>query len=267
MVIKIENLSFSYSKEPILRNINLKIDKGEFVGLMGPVGSGKTTLLLTMNGAIPHLIKGNFEGAIKVFGLDTREKKVHELARRIGIVLQDPDSQIFSLKVKDEVSFALENFGFQRNEIEKKVNCVLSLVGLSKFADEDPNNLSQGQKQKLAVASVIAFDPEILLLDEPVASLDYDTSRKIYELLKEYNKKGKTIIIIEHDAELLTEDAKRVIVISNGRIELDGRPENIFTDVRFPSFSLRPPCSVEISKRLGLKATASKEKLIRKLVR
>jgi energy-coupling factor transport system ATP-binding protein len=267
MVIKTENLSFSYSKEPILRKINLEIDKGEFVGVMGPVGCGKTTLLLTMNGAIPNLIRGNFEGVVKVFGVDTREKEVHELARRVGIVLQDPDSQIFSLRVRDEVSFALGNFGFPRNEIEKKVNDVLNWVGLSKFVDEDPNNLSQGQKQKLAIASVIVFDPEILLLDEPVASLDYDSSKKIYELLSEYNKKGRTIIVVEHDAELLSEYAGRVLVISRGRVELDGKPEDVLTNKRFPSFGLRPPCSVEISKRLGLRATASMEKLIKKLVR
>lgn len=266
MVIKIENLSFAYSREPILRNINLEIERGEFVGIMGPVGSGKTTLLLTLNGAIPNIINGNFKGSVKIFGLDTKKTKVHELARKVGIVFQDPDSQIFSLRVADEVSFALENFGFPKELIEKRVNTALNLLGIRKFIYEDPNNLSQGQRQKLAIASIIAIDPEILLLDEPVASLDYRSSRKIYGFLKKLSKNGKTIIVVEHDAELLAEYASRLLVINEGKIELDGRPENVFINKKFTSFGLRAPCSIEISKKLGLRAIASIEKLIKKLV-
>lgn len=137
-LIRISNLSFSYGKKVALSNLNLSVDKGEFLGIIGPVGSGKSTLLLTMNGVIPHLISGNFGGEVLVCGMDTRKIRVSELSKSVGIVLQDPNSQIFSLKLWDEVAFALENRGLPREEIERRVMKYLKLFGLESMKDDDP---------------------------------------------------------------------------------------------------------------------------------
>lgn len=243
-LIRVSNLCFSYGKRQVLSEVNLSVDRGEFLGIIGPVGSGKSTLLFTMNGVIPHLISGNFEGQVTVCGMDTRKTSVSELSKSIGIVMQDPNSQIFSLKLRDEVAFSLENRGLPREEVERRVKKYLRLFKLEPMRDDDPNKLSEGQKQELAVASTLAMEPEVILLDEPSSSLDFAGANKLYKTLKRLNAQGRTIIVVEHDTEMLVGNAKRVIVLKDGRIELDGQTGRVLSNPRIRRYGLKVPCSL-----------------------
>jgi energy-coupling factor transport system ATP-binding protein len=247
-LIQISNLSFSYGKKAVLSNLNLSVEEGEFLGVIGPVGSGKSTLLFTMNGVIPHLINGNFKGDVTVCGVNTRKTKVGELSKMVGIVLQDPNSQIFSLKVRDEVAFALENRKLQKDEIERRVVKYLKLFGLESMRDRDPNNLSEGQKQKLTLASTLATEPEIILLDEPSSNLDFGSATELYGMLKNLQREGRTIIVVEHDTEMLLDTATRIVVVKDGRIKIDGPAKKVLSDPRIERYGLRVPCPFKTSK-------------------
>lgn len=247
--INICNLSFSYGKRDVLKGINLSIGSGEFVGIAGPVGSGKSTLLLVMNGVIPNMIRGNFKGAVTACGMDIKTSKVSEISQKIGIVLQDPNSQIFSLRVGDEVAFALENRKLPKGQIERRVDKYLKLFGLHSMKDDDPNNLSEGQKQKLAIASTLAMEPEVILLDEPSSSLDSSSAIKLYKILRALNRKGITIIVVEHDTELLVENVRRVLVLKGSTIKLDGPPEKILSSPKIEKYGLKVPCMFKSTAR------------------
>jgi len=231
MGILVENLNFSYPNKVALKNINFNVDDGEFIGLVGSTGCGKTTLALCMNGLIPNSIKGKFTGRVLINELDTRKNKVSELARKVGLVFQNPDWQIFNLTVKDEVAFGLRNLDFDK--IEKRVREALKIVGLERFEKRDPQTLSQGQKQKLCVASVIATNPAFIVLDEPTSQLDYKNTVNIHEILKKLNEKDKTILLIEHDTDFLAEYTDRVLVMSDGMIIKNGKTDKVFSQMGF----------------------------------
>ena len=228
MAIDARNVSFSYPGRAVLRNVSFRIDDGDFVGITGSTGSGKTTLAYCLNGLIPNSIRGRFSGAVSVCGLDTKKHKISELARRVGIVFQDPDWQIFSLSVKDEVAFGLKNLKMDR--VEQRVRNALETVGLRGYTDSEPHNLSHGQKQKLCIASVLAMEPEVIVLDEPTSQLDHRSTMNVYGLLKNLNMRGKTIVVIEHDTDLLAEFANRVMLLDNGRIVKNGKTKEVFSD-------------------------------------
>ncbi len=248
--IEISGLNFSYSKKPVLKGLSLNIKKGEFVGVIGKTGCGKSTLLLTLNGIIPQMINGEFSGEVKVLGKDTKETPVSTLARNVAFVFQDPEEQIFSLSLEDEVLFGLHNLGINGKEAENRAFNALRTLGLEKYLKEDPHILSHGQKQKLAFACAIALDPEIYVLDEPVANLDYSSANEIYSLLNKINKKGKTIISVEHDTEWLVEHASRIILLNNGGIEVDGSPFVLF-ESSVKKAGIKLPCTLRISQELG----------------
>lgn len=233
-------LSASYGQAKVLDAISLSISGGEFVALMGAVGSGKTTLMLCLNGVIPKLIQATVAGSIRVFGKDVSTSSVQELGKETAFVFQDPDDQIFSLTVGEEVGFALKNRGLREEEIKKRVDEALHAVGLSGFSSRDPSTLSHGQKQKVCVASALASDAGMLLLDEPTSALDYRSSVELFELLRLLNNQGKTVLISSHDTGLLSEYAERFIVLDKSKILLDGGKE-VLADRRFAEAGLRPP--------------------------
>lgn len=259
-MIEIENLSFAYDRKPVLGGISIRIEKGEFVGLVGCTGCGKTTLLLTLNGIIPGMVKGNFSGNVRVCGKDTQRTKTAELAHKIGFVFQDPDSQIFSLTAKDEVAFGLQNIG---KLSEKKVTEALKEVGLSDYAGADPDTLSQGQKQKLCIASVLAMGTEILALDEPTASLDHPSAEEIYSFLERLNKKGKTILIASHDTDMLLEHCTRILAMQNGKIILDGKPEEVFSSKEYLNTKLKVPFAIELARTMNTKPVRNLKSLLK----
>ncbi|MCD6591068.1 MAG: ABC transporter ATP-binding protein [Candidatus Aenigmarchaeota archaeon] len=264
MGIKIRNLNFAYSETPILRNINLDVNDGEFVGIVGPTGSGKTTFALCLNGIIPHLIKGKFSGDVEVSGKNTKSFEVFDLAKSIGLIFQDPDSQIFSITVEDEIAFGLENMGLEKNEIKRRVDGVLNALKIKDLKEKETFALSQGQKQKVCMASVLAMDPEILVLDEPTSQLDFRGTKEVYRILKDMNKKGKTIIVIEHKVEWLLKYADRILVLDRGNFVLNGKPSEVFRNPKLEKIGIEIPKAFRIEKFLkksGIKVDF--EKLVR----
>lgn len=230
MEINAEGVSFSYPGRKVLRNVSFRIKHGDFVGITGSTGSGKTTLAYCFNGLIPHSIRGKFSGTVTVDGKDTRKSKVSKMATKVGFVFQDPEWQIFSLSVNDEVAFGLKNLRMDR--IDTRVKEALHMVGLEGRDETLPYNLSQGQKQKLCIASVIAMEPEIIVLDEPTSQLDYRSTMNIYGILKELNRKGKTIIVIEHNTDMIAKYANSVMVLDDGKLVKNGEPKKVLCDKR-----------------------------------
>jgi energy-coupling factor transporter ATP-binding protein EcfA2 len=250
--VRIEGLSFSYKSAPVFSGLSLSVEQGEFLGIIGRTGCGKSTLLLTLNGVIPQMIPGDFSGSVFLLGRDATKTPVHELARSVSFVFQDPDDQVFSLRVEDEVLFGLSNMGITGVEARRRAVRALRKVGLAEHLEADPHHLSYGQKQKLAFACALAVDPQVYVLDEPVSNLDYQSAKEIYGVLRELNRSGKTVIIAEHNTEWLAEYASRIAFLENGKILLKGSPDVLF-DKRIGSAGVKVPCSVEISRNVGLK--------------
>lgn len=256
-MIRVEELSFKYTgaKEYSLKNINLKIKKGEFLGILGASGSGKSTLCLTFNGIIPHSIKGEFNGNVFVQGYNTKEASVAELSKFVGLVLQNPDSQLFNMTVEEEVAFSLENLGLDVEEIRRRAYWSLKITGLEGLENEFPPNLSGGQKQRLVIASVLAMRPQILVLDEPTSQLDPLGREQVLSLITLLNKEqGITIILVEHNTEYLFDFADRLIVLDKGELVMEGKPREVFEEADFlRSLGIKIPTSVKIGAELKKK--------------
>ena len=224
-MISVEDLSFTYRNEPkpALQDIRLSVPDGGFLGVIGPAGAGKTTLARVITGMIPHYYPGDFYGSAVVNGMDTVDTAIQDLSRQVGMVFQDVDSQIISPLVEDELLYGLENFGVPREEIPRRMEEALHKVGIPELRERSVASLSGGQRQKVAIASIIALKPGILVLDEPTGELDPRSSRQIFSLLKELNEQqGITIVLIEQKIMLLCEFARQLAVLSGGRIVRQG---------------------------------------------
>ncbi|EIK80890.1 ABC transporter related protein [Gardnerella vaginalis 1400E] len=205
-----------------LDNISLSIESGEFVGIIGPSGSGKTTLASIFSGAIPHHYSGELSGIVKIAGQETKNLALTNIACLIGSVIQDIDAQMVAANVEDEILFGLENFGVAHNEIPNRINEALQIVGISDLRNRDLDTLSGGQKQKVAIAAILALKPKVMVLDEPTCALDPVSSKMIFSILKDLNKNfGITVVVIEQKVALLSEYCKRLVVLSNGTLSLD----------------------------------------------
>ena len=230
MMIEFQDLSFTYRGEekPALREIRLSIPDGGFLGVIGPAGAGKTTLARAVSGMIPHHYTGDYYGSVTVDGMDTVETSLEDISRMVGMVFQDVDSQIISPVVEDELLYGLENFGIPREEIPARMEEALEKVGIADLRERTVGSLSGGQRQKVAIASIIALKPKILVLDEPTGELDPRSSRQVFSLLKELNEEqGITVIIIEQKIMLLCEFAKQLAVLSEGRIVRQGATRDV----------------------------------------
>lgn len=233
-LLELKNVSFQYGTNRsentssvddntyALNRVNLKIYPGEFVGIIGPSGSGKTTLASLFSGAIPHHYSGELLGSVKIAGQDTKNLALTNIACLIGSVIQDIDAQMVAANVEDEILFGLENFGVPHDEIPNRIASSLETVGISDLRNRDLDTLSGGQKQKVAIAAILALKPKVLVLDEPTCALDPVSSRMIFSILQNLNKKfGITIVVIEQKVALLSEYCKRLIVLSKGELVLD----------------------------------------------
>lgn len=232
--IKIKNVSFCYQKEKfILKNISLSINHGNFLGIIGINGSGKSTLTYLFNGLIPHFIKGHLSGEILIDGVSTKTQNVAFFAGKIGMVFQNPDFSLFNLTVGEELEFGINNLKLKG--IKERVRKALATVGMQDFQNYDPQSLSYGQKQKVCLAAVLALDTDYIVLDEPTAMLDFKSSLELYHILRKLNKEGKTIIVVEHDTDLLKQFAKEIIVIHEGNLLRHGPAQKILSDKRLLS--------------------------------
>lgn len=229
-MIKIRDFSFTYKDEikPALQEINLSVSKGGFLGVIGSAGAGKTTLARAITGIVPHHYTGDFYGSVTVNGLDTVDSSILDLSRIVGMVFQDVDSQIISPVVEDEILYGLENFDIPREEIAIRVEEALQKVGISDLRERMIGSLSGGQRQKVAIASILALKPQVLVMDEPTGELDPQSSRKIFNLLKELNEEqGITVVVIEQKIMLLCEFAKELAVLNEGRIVRQGPTRDV----------------------------------------
>lgn len=220
-MIEIKELTFKYSgsKKNALENVSLTIEKGDFVGLIGESGAGKTTLCSCINGLIPHHYNGDFYGSVKIQGTDTFDIEPGKLALKVGSVFQDVDSQLVSFFVEDEILFGLENFGIPKDQIEQRITAALEALEIQELRHREISTLSGGQKQKVAIAAILALEPDILVLDEPTGELDPASSVQIFKLLQKLSKeKGITIVVAEQKIMLLCEYVKKLIVLEKGTL-------------------------------------------------
>ncbi|HSH34826.1 ABC transporter ATP-binding protein [Schnuerera sp.] len=218
--IDINDLYFKYkfSSDYILKGIELAVSKGEILALTGLSGSGKSTLLNIICGIIPHIRKGEVHGEVKLWGENIKDLKIADITKKVGIVFQDPDTQLFSPTVEDEIAFGPENLMIERKEIGNRIDKVLKIVHMEDYRYQNPNNLSGGQKQLIAIASVLAMEPDILLFDEITAQIDDDGKKRIKELISDLKKEKKTIVLVEHNLDILNL-ADRVLELKNGKLK------------------------------------------------
>lgn len=221
-VLNMDKLWFSYGERAVLRNINLDIDRGEFIAVMGRNASGKTTLVKQLNG----LLKPG-KGRVRLEGVDTRKSTAAELSQRVGYVFQNPNDHLFADSVEDEIAFSLRNRGADEAQIASAVEGMLDEFELSQYRKSYPRNLSGGEKQRVALASVLAGQPEVIVLDEPTRGMDYTLKKKLIDYLDGYRRQGNTVIMVSHDVETIAECAQRVVLLSEGRVVVEGNKREV----------------------------------------
>lgn len=229
-VIETKNLTYTYpgSTKPSISKVSIKIEKGQFTLITGPSGCGKTTLCRCFNGLIPHFYQGELKGDVSAAGLKIKEHPIHELAKRVGLVFQNPENQLFALSVEKDVAFGLENLGIPRDEMRKKVDWALKLTDIYELRERAPHELSGGQQQRVAIASVLAMQPEVIILDEPTSFLDPLSAKKIFEVIHDLNRNlGLTVVLVEHRLDLTAGYSDHIIIMDEGKVVLDGGPREI----------------------------------------
>jgi len=225
-MITLKDVHFSYANNiEALKGISLTINDGDFIAIMGQNGAGKTTFIKHFNG----LLKPS-SGTVHVNGVETTKTSVAMLARNIGFVFQNPDNQLFSETVEDEIAFALKNFGFDKETIEKRVTWALDFLSLTQYRKTSPFLLSGGERKRVALASVLAWDPETLVLDEPTIGQDHEQKEKLRQFIMQLQAKKKTVVMVTHDVEFVSECNPRVILIRDGKIVADGIAKDILTN-------------------------------------
>jgi energy-coupling factor transport system ATP-binding protein len=247
-MIEVENVSFTYpSGVEALREISITIEDGEFVAIMGENGAGKTTLIKQLNGILKPE-KGN----VYIDGVNTKEASVAELSRNVGLVFQNPDHQLFSETVEEEIAFGLRNFGFPEEEISKQVDWALNLLDIARYKKSSPFLLSGGERKRVALATVLAWNPKIIVIDEPTIGQDYTQKEKLRRFFNELNTQGRTVIIVTHDVEFVADCNPRVVLMYQGQIISEGRAKTILTnhDVASKASILLPQIS-ELFHQLG----------------
>ncbi len=251
--IDITGLSFTYlgSDTPSLIDVDLHVEKGEFVVIAGPSGCGKSTLCRSLNGLVPHFYEGKYSGEVVVEGKKVSEHRIAELAQMVGMVFQDPESQLFSLTVEGEVAFGPENIGLPREEIVERVRDSLTRAEILQLKDRMPFEISGGEQQRVAVAATLAMQPDTLVLDEPTSNLDPQGAATLLKLVGELNKKGgKTVVIVEHRLEAVAGYADRVVLMNEGRIVANGEPRSVLSSEIAASLGIGVPKIMLLFKSL-----------------
>jgi cobalt/nickel transport system ATP-binding protein len=248
MLLEAYDLSYRYPDGVLaLRNAYFSIDRGEIVAVVGSNGSGKTTLLLSLAGLIEPT------GGIVLFEGKPLLEQLPGVRKRIGVLFQNPDDQLFNPTVFDEIAFALKGLNVDRSELEVRVEMVASRLGLLDLLDRRPYRLSFGEKKLVSLASILVYDPDVLLLDEPFSGLTSDLVNKIVEVVWEYRSRNKCVVLAEHDMDLIARLADRVYIMAGGTTVAEGRPEDILYDENLlSSIGLATPLVVRIARSLGL---------------
>ena len=233
-VIEVKGLYYRYprGKEYVLRDINFTVDKGEFLAVTGENGAGKTTLSLILAGIIPNSQGGKMLGDVIVNGLNTKEHKLSELSQNVGVVLEDPESQLFTTKVINEICFGAENLKMDPEKIKERAKWAMEVVTLTGYDDRRPTMLSGGQKQRVAIAAALTMGPDIMVLDEPTSQLDPVGTGEVFQVIQMLKETyGMTIVMITHNSEEIARFADRVLVLNKGEVLAQGTPREIFGDI------------------------------------
>jgi len=247
-MIEVKDVSFTYSTGvEALKGVSLIIRDGEFVAVMGQNGAGKTTLVKQFNG----LLKPT-KGEVLVDNVSTRDISVAKLARKVGFVFQNPDHQLFSETVEEEIAFALRNFGFDEATVEKRVTWALNLLDLAEYRKTSPFMLSGGERKRVALASVLAWDPSVVILDEPTIGQDHRQKENLRQFIVQLNGQGKTVVVVTHDVEFVAECNPRIVLMTDGKVIADGEAKRILTDTTLAlEASIVPPQITQIFLGLG----------------
>src|SRR5512147_973973 len=232
-IVNLQNVSYKYplTETPVLQNINLQVNEGEFVAVIGPNGAGKSTLCYTLAGFVPHFFKGELSGTVEVAGNESLNSTLNEWVLNVGLAFQNPFNQISGAKytVFEELAFGLENIGIPREEMRARVEDAMKLTGISDLADRSPYSLSGGQQQRVALTSILVMQPKILVLDEPTSQMDPIGTREVFGVIRRMAERGMTVIMAEHKVEWIAQFADRVVALHEGQIIMEGSPREVLT--------------------------------------
>lgn len=252
-VMECKNVTYTYplADEPSIRNVSLNIEEGKFYGIVGENGSGKTTLCAILRGFAPSFYQGEIQGEVLVYGKPIGEYG-GELATKIGYVFQNPFTQISGVKetVFEEVAYGLENFGVPVEEIVERVEAIMKLTHIDSLAEKNPLELSGGQMQRVALASVLVLEPDILIIDEPTSQLDPQGTESVFEIIKMMKDKKKTIILVEHKIDLIAEYADEVLVLRGGKLIAGGDKAQVLSDISLMEQGVQLPQMAILGSRL-----------------
>ena len=252
-VMECKNVTYTYplADEPSIRNVSLNIEEGKFYGIVGENGSGKTTLCAILRGFAPSFYQGDIQGEVLVYGKPIGEYG-GELATKIGYVFQNPFTQISGVKetVFEEVAYGLENFGVPVEEIVERVEAIMKLTHIDSLAEKNPLELSGGQMQRVALASVLVLEPDILIIDEPTSQLDPQGTESVFEIIKMMKDKKKTIILVEHRIDLIAEYADEVLVLRGGKLIAGGDKAQVLSDISLMEQGVQLPQMAILGSRL-----------------
>lgn len=254
-MIELKNVSFKYElqEEKTIKNLDLYVKQGEFVGIIGKNGSGKTTLCNIIRGIIPDFVQGTITGSISIDNKNIDHIERGEMAELVGFVFQNPFSQISGIKktVFEEIAYGLENLGVPREEIRQRVTDVIKLLKIEDLQDKNPNELSGGQSQRVAIASIIVMNPKVLVFDEPTSQLDPLGTEEIFDILKLLKSQNKTIILVEHKIDLIAEYADRVVVMDNGEIIFNGETHEVLSNDKIEQHNVSMPIVSKLAYKLN----------------
>ena len=260
--IKIENLKYRYpdKKELALDGITCDIKPGEFIGVIGRNGAGKSTFCQALIGLVPNFYRGAYGGKVLIDEVEVKNVEVDELCQKVGMVFQNPFNQVTGSKltVYEEIAFGLENFGIPRNEMKRQIDEALELLDIAKYKDRAPFDLSGGQMQRMAIASIVAMKPEIIVLDEPTSQLDPQGSEEVFKAVDKLSEKGITVIMVEHKIEKIAAYSDRVMLLDNGKLVAFDTPQKIFSREDLDEHGVCAPVYTRICKELNLRVSETK---------
>ena len=252
--MEIENLSFRYPDAPkkAVDSFTLEMGESEIVVLAGPSGCGKSTLLRAINGLIPHMYTGDYSGDVRVAGSSVKASSMRDLAQTVGFLFQNPENQIFMFTVERDVAFGLENLGVPRPEMRRRVDEAIGLLGIDDLSQRAPHELSDGQKQRVALAGVLAMRPRLIILDEPTSLLDPKTAMELVDLVARLRKElGTTFVVVEHRLDLLVRVANRIVVMNAGVKVLDGTPRDVLFGEAADGYGVAVPAVTKVQRMLA----------------
>ena len=252
--MEIENLSFRYPDAPkkAVDSFTLEMGESEIVVLAGPSGCGKSTLLRSINGLIPHMYTGDYSGDVRVAGSSVKASSMRDLAQTVGFLFQNPENQIFMFTVERDVAFGLENLGVPRPEMRRRVDEAIGLLGIGNISQRAPHELSDGQKQRVALAGVLAMRPRLVILDEPTSLLDPKTAAELVSLVARLRKElGTTFVVVEHRLDLLVRVADKIVVMSDGKKALEGTPREVLFSQDAEAYGVSVPSVTRLQKMLA----------------